>query len=102
MNFDWRLAGRFLEWLCEIGITYLAALRSYTLFGLSGCVVEFSFFTYFFCKNSIYQQDYYYRSAFILLDKQFLSPTISKTASVLLCGRSAWCGVCSSINASVR
>ena len=43
MNFDWRLAGRFLEWLCEIGITYLAALRSYTLFGLSGCIVKFSF-----------------------------------------------------------
>ena len=39
----WRLAGGFLECLCDIGITYLAALRSYTLFGLSGCIVKFSF-----------------------------------------------------------
>ena len=39
----WCLAGGFLVWLCEIGITYLAALRSYTLFGISGCGVKFSF-----------------------------------------------------------
>ena len=45
------------------------ALRSYTLFGLSGCVVKFSFLVAFSFKNSIRQQDYYYRSAFILLDQ---------------------------------
>ena len=47
MSFDWRLAGGSLKWLCEIGITCLAALRSYTLFGLSGCVVEFIFYLLF-------------------------------------------------------
>ena len=50
MSFGWCLAGGFLAWLCEIGITCLAALRSYTLFGLSGCVVKFSFLVTFFQK----------------------------------------------------
>ena len=57
MSFDWHLAGRFLEWLCEIGITCLAALRSYTLFGLSGCVVEFSFLLTFSAEVVICQKD---------------------------------------------
>ena len=39
----WCLAGGFLVWLCDIGITCLAALRSYTLLGISGCIVKFSF-----------------------------------------------------------
>ena len=33
-----------------IGITCLAALRSYTLFGLSGCIVKFSFLLTFSAK----------------------------------------------------
>ena len=46
----WRLAGVLSVWLCEIGITCLAALRSYTLFGLSGCIVKFSFLVTFLRK----------------------------------------------------
>ena len=33
-----------------MGVTCLAALRSYTLFGLSGCVVKFSFLVTFSAK----------------------------------------------------
>ena len=43
MNFGWRLAGGFLCRVASGGVACLAALRSYTLFGLSGCVVKFSF-----------------------------------------------------------
>ena len=50
MSFDWFLAGVFSEVLWEIGITCLAALRSYTLFRLKGCIVKFSFLVTFFQK----------------------------------------------------
>ena len=36
--------------LCVVGVACLAALRSYTLFGLSGCIVKFSFLLTFFQK----------------------------------------------------
>ena len=68
-SFGWCLAGGFLALLCDIGITCLAALRSYTLFGLKGCGVKFSFLLTFSAEIVISQQDYYYRSAFILLDQ---------------------------------
>ena len=68
--FGWRI----FEVVASGGVACLAALRSYTLFGLSGCVVKFSFFTYFFCRNSIRQRDYCYRSAFILLDQATPTP----------------------------
>ena len=50
MSFGWCLAGGFLAWLCEIGITCLAALRSYTLLGLSVCLVKFSFLLTFLLR----------------------------------------------------
>ena len=40
-----------------IGITCLAALRSYTLFRLKGCIVKFSFLLTFFAGIVIYQHD---------------------------------------------
>ena len=58
-----------------VGVTCLAALRSYTLFELSGCIVKFSFLLTFSAKIVIRQQDYYYRSAFILLDRA--TPTLT-------------------------
>ena len=87
--------------MCCEGGCYLS--RSATLLYLIwtiGQVVKFSFFAYFFAEIVIHQQDYYYRSAFILLDKQFLSLTTNKTASVLWCGRRVWCSVCGSADAS--
>ena len=102
MSFGWCLAGGFLAWLCEIGITCLAALRSYTLFGLSGCVVKFSFFTYFLSKIVFVNKIITIVPLLYCSTKQFLSPTISKTASVFWCGGCVWCGVCSSMNASVH
>ena len=54
---SWCLAGGFLVWLCEIGIACLAALRSYTLFKLKGCIVKFSFLLTFSAKIVIYQRD---------------------------------------------
>ena len=94
------LAG-FFAWLCEIGITCLAALRSYTLFGLSGCVVKFSFFSYFLSKIVFVNKIITIVPLLYCSTKQFLSPTTSKTASVLWCGMSAWSGTCSSNDASV-
>ena len=41
----------------RVGVTCLAALRSYTLFGLSGCVVEFSFLLTFSAEVVICQKD---------------------------------------------
>ena len=97
----WCLAGGFLEWLCEIGITCLAALRSYTLFGLSGCVVKFSFLLTFSAKIVFVNKIITIVPLLYCSTKQFLSPTTSKTASVFWCGRCVWCGVGSSMSASV-
>jgi len=69
-------------WLCEIGITCLAALRSYTLFGLSGCVVEFSFLLTFSAEIVFINTIITIVPLLYCSTKQFLSPTTSKTASV--------------------
>ena len=83
------------------GVTCLAALRSYTLFGLSGCVAKFSFLLTFSAKIVFVNKIITIVPLLYCSTKQFLSPTISKTASVFWCGRSAWCDVCSSNDASV-
>ena len=88
-------------WLCEIGITCLAALRSYTLFGLSGCVVKFSFLLTFSAKIVFVTKIITIVPLLYCSTKQFLSPTTSKTASVLWYGRCVWCSVRNSTDASV-
>ncbi|MFU0535633.1 hypothetical protein ACMZ7X_00070 [Gardnerella swidsinskii] len=72
----------FFVGLREIGITCLAALRSYTLFGLSGCVVKFSFLLTFSAKIVFINKIITIVPLLYCSTKQFLSPTISKTASV--------------------
>ena len=100
-SFGWCLAGGFLAWLCDIGITCLAALRSYTLLRLIGCIVKFSFLLTFSAEVVIYQKGITIVPLLYCSTKQFLSPTTSKTASVLWYGKSAWHDVCSSTDASV-
>ena len=49
----WQVSGVAVR----VGVTCLAALRSYTLFGLNGCIVKFSFLVTFSAKLVICQKD---------------------------------------------
>ena len=96
------MAGGFLCVVVMGGVTCLAALRSYTLFGLSGCVVKFSFLLTFSAKIVFVSKIITIVPLLYCSTKQHPPLTTSKTASVLWCGRSAWSGECSSTDASVR
>ena len=86
----------------RVGVTCLAALRSYTLFGLSGCVVKFSFFLLTFSAKIVFVNKIITIVPLLYCStKQHPPLTTSKTASVLWYGRSAWCSVCNSTDASV-
>ena len=100
-SFGWCLAGWFMEWLCEIGITYLAALRSYTLSGLSVQIVKFSFLLTFsaeivFINKIITIAPLLYCST----SNSYLTLVNSPTV-VLWSGRCIWRGLCSSNDVSV-
>ena len=97
----WRLAGGFLECLCDIGITYLAALRSYTLFGLSGCVVKFSFLLTFSAKIVFVNKIITIVPLLYCSTSNSYLPYVNSNHSCFWYGRSAWYGVCSSNGASV-
>ena len=101
MNFGWRLAGGFLCRVASGGVACLAALRSYTLFGLSGCVVKFSFLLTFSAEIVFVNEIITIVPLLYCSTKQFLSPTRKFTHSYFWCGRCVWCGVSSSNDASV-
>ena len=85
-----------------VGVTCLAALRSYTLLGLNGCVVKFIFLLTFSVKIVFVNKIITIVPLLYCSTKQHPPLTTSKTASVLWYGRSAWLDVCSSNNASVH
>ena len=102
LSLDWFLAGGFLAWLCDIGITCLAALRSYTLFRLSGCVVKFSFFLLTFSAKIVFVNKILLSFRFyIARPSNSYLPLVNSPTVVLWCGRCAWRGVCNSTDASV-
>ena len=100
-SFGWCLAGGFLALLCDIGITCLAALRSYTLFGLKGCVVKFSFLLTFSAKIVFINKIITIVPLLYCSTKQFLSHTTNKAASALWYGNSFLCCVCNSMSVNV-
>ena len=136
----WCLAGGFLKWLCEIGITSATtcfraqsvaresnserelarkvqwtfrassaewrlamrtALRSYTLFGLSGCVVKFSFLLTFSAKIVFVNKIITIVPLLYCSTSNSYLPYVNSNHSCFWYGRSAWYGVCSSNGASV-
>ena len=72
-------------WMCEIGITYLAALRSYTSFGLVDRQLSLVF-CLLFCGNS-------YLSARLLLSLRFYIARPSNSYLTLLVKPLVFCGV---------
>ena len=66
-----------------MGVTCLAALRSYTLFGLSGCVVKFSFLLTFSAKIVFVNEIITIVPLLYCSTKQHPPLTTSKAASVL-------------------
>ena len=78
------------------------ALHSYTLFGLSGCVVKFSFLLTFSAEIVFVNEIITIVPLLYCSTKQRPPLTTNKAASVFWCGRCVWCGVRSSNDASVR
>ena len=97
------MAGGFLCVAVMCGVACLAALRSYTLFGLSGCVVKFSFLLTFSAKIVFVNKIITIVPLLYCSTKQHPPLTRKFTHGCFWCGRkSVWCDACSGTDVSVR